>query len=119
MRRLVILILISLSLSASASHIVGGEFELLHIEDYRYRLNLILYFDLNNGNPGARDPNATVRIFRKSDNMPITDVILPYTSALEVSYFQPTCSKGEIRTDKLVYTALIDLYKLATLLSKL
>ncbi len=109
MRRLVILFLIFCSITASGSHIVGGEFELLHIAAYRYRLNLILYFDLNNGNPGARDPDATVRIFRKSDNMPMMDVLLPYTSATEVSYFQPECSNGEIRTDKLIYTNVIEL----------
>ena len=36
-----------------ASHIVGGEFELRHIEGYQYRLNLLQYFDDVNGNPEA------------------------------------------------------------------
>jgi hypothetical protein len=109
MRRLVILFLTFCSITASGSHIVGGEFELLHLSAYRYRLNLIIYFDLNNGNPGARDPEVTARIFRKSDNLPMMDFLLPYTSATEVSYFQPACSSGEIRTDKLIYTKVIDL----------
>ena len=109
MRRFLIFLLIISSSSAIGSHIVGGEFELLHISDYQYKLNLILYFDLNNGVPGARDPNVTVRIFRKSDNMPITDVFLPYIIGTEVSYFQPECSKGEISTEKLFYTTNIEL----------
>ena len=41
--------------SAWSTHIVGGEFELIHQEDFKYRLNLILYFDQVNGNPGAED----------------------------------------------------------------
>ena len=61
-----------------ASHIVGGEFELLYIEGSRYQLNLILYFDVVNGNPGARDPDATVRIFRKFDTAPMVDIFIPF-----------------------------------------
>jgi len=93
-----------LSGPAWASHIVGGEFELLHINGEQYRLNMILYFDVINGNPGARDPNVTVRIFRKSDNAPILDVILPFLGVSRVDYFQPACSNGEIITDKIIYS---------------
>lgn len=109
MKRSLFILFFFVATSVFGSHIVGGEFELLHLEGYRYRLNLILYFDLNNGNPGARDPEAQVRIFRKSDNMPIMDVVLPFITATEVSYFQPECSNGEIRTDKLYYTSQIEL----------
>lgn len=109
MRKVLIFCLILLSTKAIGSHIVGGEFELLHLNDYRYKLNLLIYFDLNFGNPGARDDFATVRIFRKSDNAPMLDVTLPYTFAQQVSYFQPECSEGEIRTEKLTYTTNIEL----------
>jgi gliding motility-associated-like protein len=109
MRKLLFFILFLVSTSTFASHIVGGEFELLHIAGSRYRLNLILYFDVINGNPGARDPDATVRIFRKSDNAPIRDVYIPFLQEFRVEYFQPLCSSGEIVTDKLVYSTEITL----------
>jgi len=92
-----------------ASHIVGGEFELLYIEGSRYRLNLILYFDVNNGNPLAKDPDVTVRFFRKSDNLPMMDIFMPFTQEFRVDYFQPLCSEGEIVTDKLIYSTEITL----------
>ena len=57
-----------------ASHIVGGEFELLHLTGNSYQLNMILYFDLVNGQPGALDEAANISIYRKSDNALITTV---------------------------------------------
>ncbi len=107
-KRLLLLLLL-VSTPAWASHIVGGEFELLHVEGSTYRLNLNLYFDVINGNPGARDDQANVRIYRKSDNEAMMDVTLPFTSQSRVEYFQPDCSTGEVVTDKLIYTTLIDL----------
>jgi len=104
MRKFFFFILFLITSTTFASHIVGGEFELLFVEGSRYRLNLIIYFDVINGNPGARDPNVTVRVFRKSDNSPVTDLFLPFVQQLRVDYFQPLCSSGEIVTDKLIYS---------------
>ena len=59
---------IFLTLSARATHIVGGEFALEHLQDYNFRLTLNLYFDDVNGNPGALDPLITVNIFEKGTN---------------------------------------------------
>lgn len=95
--------------TAFASHIVGGEFELLHVVDYQYRINLILYFDLINGQPGAKDESATIRIFRKRDNAFVMDVFVPLSTEELVSYTQPECSHGEVRTNKLTYTTLVTL----------
>jgi hypothetical protein len=106
LKRLLFFLLL-LSTPAWASHIVGGEFELLHISGNIYKLNLILYFDEINGNPGARDGSATARIFRKSDNAPILDVFIPFLRQTDVEYFQPECSSGEIVTDKLLYSTQI------------
>jgi len=106
LKRLLLLTLL-ISTPAWASHIVGGEFELLHVDGNTYRLNLNLYFDVINGNPGALDPQAEVRIFRKSDNAIMMDVTLPFVSQTRVEYFQPACSSGEIITDKIVYTSTI------------
>jgi hypothetical protein len=96
--------------SARASHIVGGEFELRHISGTSYRLSLILYFDEINGAPGARDPFADVRIFRKRDNFIMANAIrLQQVSITNVDYTQPSCSKGEIITSRILYTTTIQL----------
>lgn len=107
-KRLLLLALL-ISTPAWASHIVGGEFELLHVSGNTYRLNLNLYFDVINGNPGALDSQANVRIFRKSDDEPMMDVTLIFASQTRVEYFQPDCSNGEIITDKIIYTNTITL----------
>jgi hypothetical protein len=93
---------------AWSSHIVGGEFEFL-FKEYngafmRYSLNLILYFDLKNGDPGARDPFVDVRIYRKSDNAVMRDLRLWMTQETNVEYFQPECSSGSsIETSRIYY----------------
>jgi hypothetical protein len=102
-----LLILAATPLLGRASHIVGGEFELIHLKDqpYRYRLNLILYFDSLNGSPGAKDPSATVRFFRMRDNFKMMDLVLPLSEESSVQYTQKACSHGELKTRKLIYTA--------------
>lgn len=108
-RLLSIFFLVILTVSSYASHIVGGEFELLHISGTTYRLNLILYFDVVNGNPGARDANILAAIFKKSDNNVMSTVMLPFISQNRVEYFQPICSNGEVVTDRLIYSTTIQL----------
>ncbi len=92
-----------------ASHIVGGEFELIHLKDFQYRLNMVLYFDVINGAPGANDPFVDVRIFRKSDNVAMMDIRLLRVSETNVDYTQPSCSHGELITSRKLYTADITL----------
>lgn len=87
-----------------ASHIVGGEFELIHLSNNNYRINLILYFDEINGAPGARDQNVVARIYRKRGDVFMRDVFLPMVSQTPVSYTQPECSNGEIITTKIIYS---------------
>ena len=74
MKRLLIVVLCVLVMPAMATHIVGGEFEIVHLNGNSYRVNLILYFDQLNGAPGARDPNFTTAIFRKRDNQLMENV---------------------------------------------
>jgi hypothetical protein len=97
-----------------ASHIVGGEFELLHLQGNQYRLNLIYYFDVNNNNfngvaPEVSEPSLTAYIYRKSDDHLMTTAKLLFDTKARVGYTQPSCSKGEIVTDKLTYTTVIEL----------
>ncbi|MFZ1806034.1 MAG: gliding motility-associated C-terminal domain-containing protein [Cyclobacteriaceae bacterium] len=109
MRRFFIVLLCLCGLQAGASHIVGGEFELLHIGGSTYRLNLIIYFDKINGAAGAKDQTATVSIFRKSTDTFISSVVLQLSNESSVAYTQPECSNGEIITDKLIYTTTLTL----------
>lgn len=96
--------------SLRASHIVGGEFELIFVQGSTYRLNLIIYFDVINGNPLAKDqPGVTVAIFRKRNHTLVRTQFLALSGESRVAYTQPACSSGELVTNRLVYTALITL----------
>ncbi len=92
-----------------ASHIVGGEFELIHLQGFEYRLNLVLYFDVLNGLAGAKDANAVARIWRMADNAAMGSVLLPLTDESDVNYTQPSCSNGELVTRRLFYSAVVTL----------
>lgn len=87
-----------------ASHIVGGEFELIHLNGNTYRLNLVLYFDALNGQPGAKDLAAVVQIWQSADNRFMRNVVLPLVTETQVSYTQPSCSHGELVTTRLLYS---------------
>ncbi|HEY4656194.1 MAG TPA: hypothetical protein VIH22_16865, partial [Cyclobacteriaceae bacterium] len=104
MKWILLAVLLVFAFPAMSSHIVGGEFELIHLSENSYRINLILYFDELNGLPGARDPNVVARIYRKRDNFLMRDVFLPALSESPVSYTQPECSHGEIITTRIVYS---------------
>jgi hypothetical protein len=99
-----LVILCLLALPVMGSHIVGGEFEIIHINGNTYRVNLILYFDKLNGSPGARDNNIVAAIYRKRDSQFMQNVAFTNPSETNVSYTQPSCSRGEIVTSKLVYS---------------
>ncbi len=94
---------------AWSTHIVGGEFELIHLEDFQYRLNLILYFDQVNGNPGAEDFQVTPYIFRTSDNVFMDSVVLFNNSSSFVPYTQPNCAIGDLATRRILYTSVLRL----------
>src|SRR6478736_4619418 len=105
MRKFVLVFLLLLAIPAMASHIVGGEFELLHISGNNYRLNVILYFDLVNGQPSARDTRITASVYRKRDNMFMGNVILPLITETHVNYTQPACSINSLSTSKITYSS--------------
>jgi CHU_C Type IX secretion signal domain len=92
-----------------ASHIVGGEFELLHISGSTYRLNMILYFDKINGNPQAKDQSVEVSIYRKSDNFLMDNIRLPLVKDISVPYSQPNCEDRGLATAKLIYSSSLSL----------
>ena len=94
---------------AQATHIVGGEMELVHQTGENYQLILNLYFDAVNGNAGALDSDLTASIFDKSNNARKQDVLLPLVSNTFVSYTNPVCATGSLSTRKLIYSRLIQL----------
>ncbi len=111
-KKVAFLWLVLIAFPLSASHIVGGEIELLHVEGFTYRINLIYYFDVAhnpNRNPQAEEPQIQVFIFRKSDNAQMRSVVLPWLRKTRVPYTQPSCSNGEIITDKIIYSATVTL----------
>lgn len=109
MKKAWLTLLLLISFPLIASHIVGGEFELVHISGNSYRLNLIIYFDQINGAIGAKDPSASVTIYRKRDKAFMGTVLLPLINESNVPYTQPVCSNGEIVTTKLIYTSVVTL----------
>lgn len=109
MKKLLVLVMLMAAGPVWASHIVGGEFELVHVQGSTYRLNLIIYFDVLNGQPGAKDQTINAAIFRKRNNTLVTTQVLLLSQQARVPYTQPSCSSGEVVTDRLVYTALITL----------
>jgi hypothetical protein len=109
MKKIILILLCLWAFPVAASHIVGGEFEIIHLTGDRYRINLILYFDELNGSEGARDPSVDARIYRKRDNVLMRDIFLPFSSQTPVNYTQPACSNGEIVTSRIMYTTVVTL----------
>lgn len=104
MKKLLLLILCLLAFPAVASHIVGGEFEMTHVSGNQYRIRMILYFDRRNGSSSAQDSYISIRIFRKRDNrIMYNNLPMKLSEITAVEYYQPKCSDGSIRTDKILY----------------
>jgi hypothetical protein len=111
MKRALLIVLICLLPGiASATHIVGGEFEMIHRGvqlngTHRFKLSLILYFDAINGAPGAKDSSALVRIFRKRDNVLMDEFLLIKILETSVLYKRPDgTNEAHIKTTRFYYT---------------
>jgi len=106
MRRALLLFFIVLACKSTlfGSHIVGGEFELLHIQNFEYRLNMLLYFDEQNGLPGAKDPSVTVNFWRKRDNQFLFSLTLSLQDDTLVPYSNADCDDGQLVTSRILYS---------------
>ena len=89
---------------ARATHIVGGEMELVHRSGENYTLLVNLYFDAYNGSPSALDADLTASIFEKASNQRMANVLLPLVSNTFVNYTNPACARPTLSTRKLVYS---------------
>lgn len=103
LRLLLLLFVLCICRPAAATHIVGGEMELQHLEGYNYRLLLNLYFDQINGSPGAKDPVNYITIFKIGTNKAIRTVGLPLREEKQLSYTNINCTTGELKTSQILY----------------
>jgi hypothetical protein len=112
MKRVLLLVFCAMAFfSTKATHIVGGEFEMLYKGtaangNHLYTISLILYFDAKNGSPAAKDGQIFIRIFRKRDNAIMENFIrLDSVPSTLVEYYQPECSSGlALKTYRMYYT---------------
>lgn len=113
MRKLILLILfLGLCPTLKATHIVGGDFELKHINGDQYELTLNLYYDLiNTGfDVETTEPLIIVHIFSKNTNILVeSDVILDLAEQSDVEYTNPECESASIQTRLLKYRTSITL----------
>jgi hypothetical protein len=110
MRKLVLIITtIIFSLNLQAFHIVGGEIELVHLEDFNYQLNLIQYFDRAQSDNTTPDGSVTVFVFRNSDDSFIQQFTLPLQGETRVEYTNPECAIGDLVTGRILYSTVVSL----------
>ncbi|MCK5367551.1 MAG: gliding motility-associated C-terminal domain-containing protein, partial [Cyclobacteriaceae bacterium] len=111
MKRLVLIAVFQLFVSyfSLATHIVGGEFEIHHIEGDRYLFRQIQYFDVVNGNPQAKDQQINASIFRKKDNVFVRSVLMLFQSESYVPYTNPECTNDKLVTNRIVYSTEVNL----------
>ena len=103
----IIVLLLTTQAALQANHIVGGELELEHISGDNYAVRLIQYFDAAQQVNTTRDPDATVYIYRKSDNSFVTSIFLPLVTNIQVEYTNPDCFDASLITDKLTYESIV------------
>lgn len=92
-----------------ATHIVGGELSLQHVQDSRYALSLNLYFDDINGERDAEDSEIVVAIFSKRTNQRIAYYVLPRVAQELVAYTNVACTNSRLQTRQIQYSAEVTL----------
>lgn len=73
------------------THIVGGNFEVTHLGNTKYRIILKFLFDDINGDKGALDKIVKVSVFDKSTNYRISNLEIPLISEEISSTFKNEC----------------------------
>ncbi len=105
MKRILFLIVLgAISWQGMANHIVGGELELIHIQGFNYRINLIQYFDLaQDANPGP-EASIIVYTYRKSDDVLMRRDTITLQGTGLVQYTNILCVIDELRTLRAEYS---------------
>ncbi len=86
-----------------ATHIIGGEFEVLQRTGDIYDIYLNLYFDQVNGNTGAFDQQITIAIFEKNTNIRMEQLVLPVFTDSIVPYENPDCAVADLDIRRIRY----------------
>ncbi len=98
-------LLLLLAKPARANHLVGGEFQLKHLGNYFYELNLHVYGDVAglSGPQGNEDQLVEVSIFSKQTNQLMETIVMPIISTDFVPYNNTACQTGSVQTKILFY----------------
>lgn len=96
-------------LLSDAFHIVGGEMEFIYVSDGVYRINVIQYFDKAQSQNTGPEGLVTVHIFRNGDNELMSIHNLTLLSQENVEYTNIDCSREELQTSRVIWSALVEL----------
>ena len=102
------------SIGSFASHIVGGEIELVPLKNpvagnSTHQITLNLYFDAINGRAQAEELSIRIQIYRKKDLAFMGDVTCPQVYRQLIKYVDPSCAKGDLSTLSMKYSSPINL----------
>lgn len=101
------------TLQSFASHIVGGEIELVKVKNpspnITHEVTLNLYFDAINGRPAAEDISITLTFIRKRDLARVGEAVCQRVYRDLIQYIDPACSKGDLKTLLIKYRANLNL----------
>lgn len=102
------------SIGSFASHIVGGEIELIPHKSPNatigtHQITLNMYFDAINGRAQAEEQSIRITIYRKKDLVNMGNVTCPQVYRQLIKYVDPSCQKGDLQTLLMKYTSNIDL----------
>lgn len=92
--------------AANASHIVGGEIQILHKKNNSYILTVFQYIDAYGENTQSileTENTITVAIFQKRGNILLLNPILTRTLIETVPYSNPNCDDSTIKTYKIAH----------------
>lgn len=102
------------SIASFASHIVGGEIELVPLNNpisggATHQITLNLYFDAINGRAQAEELSIRIQIYRKKDLALMGNITCPQVYRQLIKYIDPSCQKGDLQTLLMKYSNTIDL----------
>ncbi|MGB0525304.1 MAG: gliding motility-associated C-terminal domain-containing protein, partial [Flammeovirgaceae bacterium] len=89
--------------NTQATHIVGGELEVQHVQDSTYKLRAILYFDVFYGSTDARDTLIVLHIFDKGVDTVMATYFAKLQTVETVNYSNPDCAVASLATERMIY----------------
>ncbi|GAB3506770.1 T9SS type B sorting domain-containing protein [Emticicia fontis] len=110
---LYLIFFLAITFRSLASHIVGGEIELVKVKNpspgITHEVTLNLYFDAINGRPAAEDISITLTFIRKRDLARIGEAVCQRVYRDLIQYIDPACAKGDLQTLLIKYKANLNL----------